>query len=134
MEYRPCRQASLCTTRFAVQNISRADQPSFIVSTLRTPKSIRPSHFPEMLRTSFFCGEFALKFNQTALLVSIGHFGTPDKSRVQYHLFFLSASRSYNIFRSILKILPLSVLIGVIICTGSPNWIIDRTFTITVFF
>ena len=84
VEYRPRRQTYFCPARFAIQNISRPDKPSFNMSAPGAFETIRPSHFAKVLGTSFFSGKFFLKFEQAALPVSLGHLRTPSKLRVHY--------------------------------------------------
>ena len=84
MKYRPRRQASFCTTRFAIQNVSGPDKPGFPMSTSGTSESIGPSKTSQMLCASFFSGKFPLKIKQAALLVSPGHCRTPSRLRVRY--------------------------------------------------
>jgi hypothetical protein len=84
VEYRPRRQTYFCSARFAIQNISRPDKPSFNVSAPGAFETIRPSHVAKMLGTSFFGGKFFLKLEQAALPVSLGHLRTPSELRVHY--------------------------------------------------
>jgi hypothetical protein len=66
VEDRPCRQADLCSTRLAIQDISRLYKPCFTMSTSGALESIRPPHFPQVLCTRFFSGKFFLKFKQAS--------------------------------------------------------------------
>ncbi len=70
---RPCGQADLCSTRLAIQDISRVYKPCFTMSTSGALESIRPPHFPQVLCTRFFSGKFFLKFKQATLSVPFCH-------------------------------------------------------------
>jgi hypothetical protein len=83
MEYRPSRQANFCTTRLAIQNISRTDKPCRTMSTSGTPESSRPPNFSQMLDARFFIRKFFLKIKQAALFVPFGHLCTPGNWRVR---------------------------------------------------
>lgn len=77
MEYRPCRQTDFCSTRFTVQDVPRADKPRLVVATSGTPESIRPPHFPKVLRARFFGGKFPLELKQATFPVFLCHSCTP---------------------------------------------------------
>jgi hypothetical protein len=62
MEYGACGQTDFCTARLAIQNISRADEPSFSMTASGTTETIRPSHFSKVLSAGLFSGQFFLKF------------------------------------------------------------------------
>ena len=84
MEYRPSRQTDFCTTRLAIQNISRPDKPCFTMSASGTSESIRPSNFSQMLGAGFFSGKFFLKIKQAALPGISWSSAYPHKLRVHY--------------------------------------------------
>jgi len=66
-------QTDLPTTPLTVKNPSCLNEPSFIRSTSRTDKPIRPSRLPKMLEARFLRCKSPLKFEQTSFPVLYCH-------------------------------------------------------------
>ena len=77
VEDRPCRQTDLCSTPFAVKDVSCSDEPRLAMPASRALKSIRPPHFLQVFKACVLSGKFFLKFKQATLCVSFGHQCTP---------------------------------------------------------
>ena len=66
----------LVSTELTVKKMSLRQIPSFVMSALGTKKSIWPPLLRKVCCTSFIIWKFFLKFDQTALFISLGHFFT----------------------------------------------------------
>jgi len=77
VEDRPGRQTDLCSTPFAVKDVSCSDEPRLAMPAYRALKSIRPPHFLQVFKACVLSGKFFLKFKQATLGVSFGHQCTP---------------------------------------------------------
>jgi hypothetical protein len=81
VENRPRRQTDLGSTPFTIEDLSRPDEPRFLIPTPRTLESIRPSDFSKMPDARLLSGKLTLKLKQAPFHVSCGHPCTPS-SRV----------------------------------------------------
>lgn len=73
MKNGPGGQTDLRTTALAVKNISRSNEPSLAMTTLRTFKSIGPSNFSQMINACFLRGKGLLKIDQTSFPILFRH-------------------------------------------------------------
>lgn len=73
MEYGACGQTDFCSTALAIKDLSRADEPCFMMPTSGAPESLRPSQFSQMYHASFFTRELFLKRKLDAFSVFSYH-------------------------------------------------------------
>jgi hypothetical protein len=69
MEYGACGQAEPCSTSFAIQDLSRANEPCFVMAASGGLESLRPFHSSQMPREGFFSRKLFLKLKQAQFSV-----------------------------------------------------------------
>ena len=102
MKNRSCCHTGLTSAELTVKQLSFGQIPSFLMSALKTNKSVWPSLFHKVLCASFVILEFLLELYQTSLFVFLGHLCTSPRIYPR-SLFEYAFNRAHHDFTTIVS-------------------------------